>query len=143
MPHSSMASVAILVEYGRLPERDNLAFEWVDGTEQEVFLARAVEIAVCTAGEIRAMGFAAKAHWAGSADVDLDRLAVMAGVALRDGDTIVSPFVAGKFALAVVTTDYALETDTPLATQSLNSAKGFPAPSRASNARDETSARRI
>ena len=118
-------AVAILVEYGRLPETDNIAFGWVDGTEEAVFLTRTMEIAVCVAGEIRAMGFSAKAHWAAASDVDLDRLAVMAGIAIREGDAVVSPFVGRKFALAVVTTDYALATDTPLAIQSPNEAKGF------------------
>ncbi len=71
------------------------------------------------------MGFSAKAHYAGSTDVDLDRLAVLAGIVVRDGSAVVSPFVGRNFALAVVTTDYPIETDSPLAPQALKSAKGF------------------
>jgi reductive dehalogenase len=118
-------AVVILVEYGRLPDMGNLARDWVAETQDRVFLTRAVEIAVCVAGELRAMGIPAKAHWAGETDVDLDRLAVLAGVALRDGDGIASPYLGRDFALAVVTTDYALAEDLPLAPSATNDVKGF------------------
>jgi reductive dehalogenase len=123
MPHSH--AVAILVEFGRQPDAGNPARDWVEGTEPATFLTRAAEIAVCLAGEIRAMGFLASAHWIGDTAVDLDRLAVLAGVAVRSGQTIVSPFVGTEFALAVVTTDYELAVDAPLALSAVNDAKGF------------------
>ncbi len=123
-PHHTHA-IAILVDYGRQPEPDSIAHDWVDGTEESVFLTRAVQIAVCVAGEIRAMGYSAKAHWAGSTDVDLNRLAVMGGTAVRDKDRVASPYLGGKFALAVVTTDYGLTPDLPLSPLSLKSAKGL------------------
>ncbi len=71
------------------------------------------------------MGIAAKAHWAGETDVDLDRLAVLAGVAVRDGNGIASPYLGRDFALAVVTMDYTIGEDVPLAPGAMNDAKGF------------------
>ena len=123
-PAHSHAAV-LLVEYGRLPDAGVLARDWVSETQDSVFLTRAVEIAVCLAGELRAMGIAAKAHWAGETDVDLDRLAVLSGVAVRDGNGIASPYLGRDFALAVVTMDYTIGEDVPLAPGAMNDAKGF------------------
>jgi reductive dehalogenase len=76
---------------------------------------RAAEIAVCVAGHIRAMGFAARAHIAGLSLVDAERLAVLAGLAVRmDDGTLRNPYLATDFSLAVVSTDYVLSLDKPL-----------------------------
>ncbi|MGA7973567.1 MAG: reductive dehalogenase domain-containing protein, partial [Pseudolabrys sp.] len=74
-------------------------------------------------GHIRAMGFAARAHFAGMSLVDMERMAVLAGLAVRTDDGLRNPYL-DDFSLAVVTTDYALETDTPLHENALN-ARGF------------------
>ena len=60
------------------------------------------------------MGFSAVAHDEFNGDVDQDRLTVLAGLATRNGNTIVNPYLDQKFSVAVVTTDYALATDAPL-----------------------------
>ena len=83
-PAHGFAAV-ILVERPRLPEPDNLAREWIAPARAEIADMRAAEIAVCVAGHIRAMGFAARAHFAGHSLVDAERLAVLAG--LRCGPT--------------------------------------------------------
>ena len=58
-------AVVILVERPRLPEPDNLAHDWIAPARAAIADMRAAEIAVCVAGHIRAMGFAARAHFAG------------------------------------------------------------------------------
>ncbi len=116
-------AVVILVERTRLPEPDNLAREWIAPARVEIADMRAAEIAVCVAGHIRAMGFAARAHFAGMSLVDMERLAVLAGLAVRTDDGLRNPYL-DDFSLAVVTTDYELETDTPLHENALN-ARGF------------------
>ena len=78
-PTHGFAAV-ILVERPRLPEPDNLAREWIAPARVEIADMRAAEIAVCVAGHIRAMGFAARAHFAGNSLVDAERLAVLAGL---------------------------------------------------------------
>ena len=107
-------AVAISVAYGRLPEADNLAKQWLEGAEFDVAHLRATEISTCIAGYIRALGFGATAHVAGHGGIDLDRIAVLAGIAERDGDQVRSPFLGEHYALAVVTTDYAMAIDSPL-----------------------------
>ena len=121
-PTHGFAAV-ILVERPRLPEPDNLAREWIEPARAEIAAMRAAEIAVCVAGHIRAMGFTARAHFAGMSLVDMERLAVLAGLAVRTDDGLRNPYL-DDFSLAVVTTDYALETDTPLHENALN-ARGF------------------
>jgi len=118
-------AVAILVATGRMPEAGNPARDWIGGDARVLADLRAAEIAFCVAGHIRNMGFSARAHIAGDSGVDRDRLAVLAGVALRDGERLVNPYFGGDFAVAIVTTSYALKTDRPLAASAMGKAKGL------------------
>ncbi len=117
-------AVVILVEYADAIDSANMAAGWVDGIEGETALTRAAQIATTIAGQIAAMGYAARSHWAGSADVDIEKLAVLAGLATRDGEDLRNPFVEKQFSLAVITTDYGLTTDQPLA-RGAGNAKGL------------------
>jgi ferredoxin len=61
------------------------------------------------------MGFAAEAHSSTRSDLDLGRLAVLAGLAVRRGNQLHHPLMGNQFALAVVSTEYELAVDEPLA----------------------------
>lgn len=118
-------AIVIMVERPRVPEPDNLASEWVQPARDAVAGMRAAEIAVCVAGHIRAMGFAARAHIATLSLLDAERLAVLAGLAVRPDDGgLINPYLGRDFALAVVSTDYTLSSDRPLHANALN-AKGL------------------
>ena len=121
LPHPF--AVVLLVERSRLPEPGNLAREWIAPARAEIADMRAAETAVCVAGHIRAMGFAARAHFTGLSLVDRERLAVLAGLAVRANDGLRNPYL-DDFSIAVVTTDYALATDAALHESALN-AKGL------------------
>ena len=108
-------AIVIAVEHGRLPEPGNPARAWVEDDIAGTAAMRAGEIAVCLAGHIRQMGFAARAHSLGHAELDMERLAVLAGLAQRRGETLHNPFLGEAFSLAVVSTAYELATDEPLA----------------------------
>lgn len=112
---ASTHAVVILVEYSGEIDADNAAARWVEGNEHLLATVRAAEIAVCLTGQISSMGFNSRAHWTGATDVDLDKLTVLAGLAVRDGDGLINPYLDNRFAVAVVTTDYVLECDLPLA----------------------------
>ena len=101
-----------------MPEDGNLAQRWCKDAGDSPGDLRAAEIGVGLASYIRLLGWSARAHTPFAAEVDLDRLAVLAGVAkrARRDDRISSPFLDRRFSIAVVTTDYALATDEPLAT---------------------------
>lgn len=115
-------SAVFLVERQRQPEPDNPALEWVEPALAAIADMRAAEIAVCIAGHIRAMGFAAQAHFAGFSALDTERLAVLAGLAVRgEDDRLLNPFIEHGFAIAVVSTDYPMQTDQPLHVDALRS----------------------
>jgi len=118
-PEQSHA-VVILVEYSDPIDSDNMAAQWVEGNEHILATLRAAEIAVDISGQIGALGFDSRPHWDGETEVDLDKLAVMAGLAIRDKDALINPYLKQRFALAVVSTNYALETDLPLDTNNKN-----------------------
>ncbi len=108
-------AVVIVVAHGRRQQPGSLAAQWLGTAASEVARLRAAEIASCIAGHIRTLGFAATAHIQGHCGVDMERLAVLAGVAQRQTDaSIRTPFL-DAFELAVVSTTYPLDADQPLA----------------------------
>ncbi|MCP5214555.1 MAG: Fe-S protein [Pseudomonadales bacterium] len=117
-------ALVVLVEFSNPIDPDNMAAEWVQGFEHELATTRAAEISAILAGHIAALGFHAQAHWRGAGEVDLERLAVLSGLAIRDGDSVVNPYVGKSFALAAVTTEYIAATDIPLSTAAIK-AKGL------------------
>ena len=112
-------AVVILVAYARLPEPDNIAYGWTRDAVRAVAEMRAAEIIAVLAGHIRCMGFAARGHVAGDAALDLERLAVLSGLAVRAGEGIENPYLGPRFAVAAVSTDYELIPDRPLRADAL------------------------
>jgi reductive dehalogenase len=117
-------AVVVLVQHPRRPEPDNLAHEWTRDAARPVADMRAAEIACCLAEYLRHMGFEARAHVADNTLVDFDRLAVLAGLAVRAGDDVRNPYFGAGFSVAAISTDYALTVDLPLRADAIN-AKGF------------------
>lgn len=113
-------AVVIIVEHGRVPEKDNLAHDWVAGAVPQASAMRAAEIAVVVAGHIRQMGWNAHCHVAGAECLDAGRLAVLAGLGIREGGNIVNPYLGDNFSIAVIATDYDLACDEPLAPAAKN-----------------------
>lgn len=118
-------AVVLLVEHGRLPEPDNAALEWVAPAASAIARMRAAEIAVCVAAHIRTMGFSARAHWAGNSEIEITRLVHRAGLAVfRDGE-LRNPWFGDCFEAAVISTDYELPIDEPLATTAMGRAQSL------------------
>lgn len=112
-------AVVLLIEHGRVPEPDNPARAWIEPALSEAADSRVGGIAVCLAGHVRRLGWPAQPHVMGAGSVDAERLAVLAGLAVRDGGALRNPYIDRGFSLAVVTTSYALEVDRPLAQTAL------------------------
>ena len=121
-PHGH--AVVIVVETPRLPEADTLAANWVGGRADEMARFRAYEVAISVANHIQKMGYSAVAHDSLEGDVDLDRLAVLAGVAFRRDEQVLNPWLDDRFVTCAVTTDYELATDLPLDRRAASKAKG-------------------
>ena len=107
-------AIVFLYDMPRDPRPDEDGTEWIQGAEQHRACLRASETAAVLANYIRLLGWDAKAHTATSSDVDLNQLAVAAGlVTVQDGH-LINPYLGARFGLAVVTTDFDLAMDRPL-----------------------------
>lgn len=118
IPHHRFAQV-FLVEYARDPGPDEAGAEWIQDAQAQRAGVLAAQSAVLIANYLRLLGHEARAHTVTSSDVDLNRLAVAAGLAVvsdgRGGAVLVNPYVGSRFGLAAVTTTMELTPDKPLA----------------------------
>ncbi len=116
--HHSHA-VVFLYEHFRDPEPGEPGAEWIVDAQDQRAALRAAETAVVIATYIRLLGFEARAHTGSASDVDLNRLAVAAGLASAKtngaGPVLTNPYVGSRFGLAAVTTTFEMATDRPLA----------------------------
>ncbi|MGZ0178568.1 MAG: 4Fe-4S dicluster domain-containing protein [Acidimicrobiales bacterium] len=122
--HASVANphryaVVVLVAFSRKIKGSQPGDAWIDGTRQGAADLRATELAVIMADYVRNLGFAAKAHTPTSTELDIERVALQAGLVEVDGGTLRAPFLTTGFALSVVSTDMELAPDAPLASRSL------------------------
>jgi ferredoxin-NADP reductase/epoxyqueuosine reductase QueG len=108
------------VEYPRDPTSDEPGGDWIAGLQPWRAAVLAAETASVMANYLRILGFEARSHTATTTDVNLNKLAVSAGLATVDKDGGLSnPFIGSRFQLAAVTTTMALATDAPLRAQTL------------------------
>jgi len=115
-PHAF--AVVALVAFSRKASGRQPGDEWINGTRQATADLRAVELAVIIADFIRNLGFDAVAHTPSTSDLDIDQVALDAGLVEVVGGHLRAPFLPSGFALSVVSTDMALAPDLPLARRS-------------------------
>ena len=108
-------AVVVLVAFSRKLARACPGDGWIDGTRQLNADLRAAELAVITASYIRNLGHDAVAHTPASTDLDLERVALQAGLVEVRGSTLRAPYLKGGFALSAVSTGWELAADRPLA----------------------------
>jgi len=112
-------ALVFLIEYAREPRPGEPGTEWLAGTQAQRAAVLAAQTAVLLATYLRMLGFDSRAHSATTAEVDLGRLAVAAGLAALHGrsgaPSLWNPYVGARFGLAAVTTTLALAPDAPLA----------------------------
>ncbi|MEX0349209.1 MAG: reductive dehalogenase [Paracoccaceae bacterium] len=110
--HSS--AIVFLYEHHRDPEPGEPGSDWIIDAQDHRACLRATENAVVIAQYIRLLGFSARSHSVTSTDVDLNRLAVAAGLASVKSGDLHAPWLGPRFGLAAVTTDMDLSHDLPL-----------------------------
>ena len=108
-------ALVFLYEHPRAVRRDEPGTDWIKDAEAHRSALLAAETAIVIANYIRLLGYEARAHTASTTDVDLNALAVAAGVARAQDGLLQAPYIGARFGLAVVTTDFAFATDRPLA----------------------------
>ncbi len=108
-------AVVLLYDNPRAPRADEPGVTWIRDAQAHRAGLRAAETAVVVANYVRLLGFDARAHTVASADVDLNRLAVAAGLATVEDGTLTHPYIGRRFGLAAVTTNFEIVADRPLA----------------------------
>lgn len=108
-------AIVCLFENTRPPKEEEPGSDWILDAQAHRAALRATEAAVIIANYLHLLGFSAKAHSATSSDVDLNKLAVAAGLATVEGGTLTAPWIGQDFGLAVVTTTLDMATDGALA----------------------------
>ncbi|MGR3660234.1 MAG: reductive dehalogenase [Paracoccaceae bacterium] len=108
-------AIVLLFEKNRTVRPDEPGAEWITGAEDHRACLRATEAAVGVANYLRLLGYDARAHTSTTSDVDLNKLAVASGLVTLEGNRLIAPYIGIDFGLAVVTTEFQLAPDAPLA----------------------------
>ncbi len=115
--HTHTHALVFLLEFAQPAHADEPGAAWVDGTDAARTDLRCTELAAVLAGYVRALGWQAQGHVAGHTNVPLEGLAQRAGVAKAVNGALAMPFSQRGFRLGVVTMDFELACDLPLADQ--------------------------
>ncbi|WP_244313817.1 reductive dehalogenase [Stappia sediminis] len=108
-------AIVFLYEFPRDPKADEPGADWIMDAQEARACLRASETAVVIANYLRLLGYESRAHTGTSSDVDLNRLAVAAGLASAEAGEVVNPYIGSRFGIAAVTTQFELAADKPLA----------------------------
>ena len=107
--------IVFVYQHPRAPMPDEPGVDWVRGASAHRSCLLAAETAVVIANYLRLLGYDGRAHTASSSDVDLNRLAVAAGLALPVNGEASAPFIGTEYGIAAITTSFAIAPDRPLA----------------------------
>lgn len=119
-------ALVLLAPNKKMPKPDEPGHRYLVGADDHLSTFAATEVAVLIAGFLRTLGFSARAHSRASSEVDINKLALAAGVAELDNGVISHPYLKQGFSIAVVTTSMAMQTDKPLAPRGfLSNLKAF------------------
>jgi len=104
-----------LYEFPRDPTPDEPGTDWILDSQAHRAALLASETAAVLANYLRLLGFDARAHTATTTDLDLNQLAVSAGLATVEDGLLDNPYLGRRFGIGALSTTFALATDKPLA----------------------------
>ncbi|WP_409202570.1 reductive dehalogenase [Sulfitobacter sp. S223] len=107
-------AIVLLYENPRAPEDGEAGTGWIDRAQAHRASLLAAETAVVLAEYIRLLGYDARAHTGADADVDLNQLAVAAGLVTLENGGLIHPYIGTRFGLAAITTTFEVSPDLPL-----------------------------
>jgi len=107
-------AIVFLYEYPRDPDVNEPGTEWIHDAQAARACLRASETAIVIANYIRLLGYDARAHTASTSDVDLNYLAISAGLATIENNELENPYVGQRFGLAAISTEFEFAPDLPL-----------------------------
>jgi reductive dehalogenase len=108
-------ALVFLYEYPRDPEADEPGAGWIEQAQAHRGALLASETAAVISNYIRLLGYEARAHTPSTSDVDLNQLAVAAGLATVEEGALVNPYLGPRFAISAVTMEFECTPDLPLA----------------------------
>jgi reductive dehalogenase len=118
-------AIVLLYENPRDPAEDEAGAGWIADAQAHRAGLLAAETAVVLAEYIRLLGYGARAHTVSDADVDLNQLAVAAGLATVEEGGLSHPYIGARFGLAAITTSFEVAPDAPLAPRAAQPAAAF------------------
>ena len=108
-------AIVFIYEYPRDPADDEAGIGWIRNAQRHRASLRATETAAVIGNYFRKLGFDARSHSESTSDVDLNRLAVAAGLCVYEDGRLLNPYLGDRFGIAAVTTNMAFAPDQPLA----------------------------
>lgn len=108
-------ALVFLYENPRDPSAGEEGCGWIADAQAHRAGLLSAETAVVLANYLRLLGYDARAHTVSNADVDLNKLAVAAGLATVENGVVTHPYIGTRFGLAAVTTTFEVTPDLPLA----------------------------
>ncbi|MFD0916968.1 reductive dehalogenase [Pseudahrensia aquimaris] len=108
-------AIVFLYEHYRDPRPDEPGSEWIMDAQDHRACLRATETASVMANYLRTLGFDARCHSGTTSDVNLNALAVAAGLATLESDGLHNPYLGSRFGLAAITTTFEMKPDRTLA----------------------------
>ncbi len=108
-------AIVFLYENPRDPALDEVGGDWIKAAQAHRAGLLAAETASVLSNYLRILGFDARGHTVSSADVDLNRLAVAAGLCTVEDGVLTHPYIGTRFGLSAVTTTFEMAVDQPLA----------------------------
>ncbi|MDD9910561.1 MAG: reductive dehalogenase [Ahrensia sp.] len=107
-------AIVFAYENPRDPELGETGADWIADAQAHRAGLLAAETAIVIANYLRVLGHDARGHTVSASDVDLNRLAVAAGIATCENEVLTNPYFRTRFGLAAVTTIFAVAPDRPL-----------------------------
>ncbi len=108
-------AIVFLIENPRAPRAQEPGSDWIMDAQAHRACLLGSEIANVIASYIRLLGFPARAHSPSCGEVDVNRLAVDAGLVWAEGENVIAPYLGERFGLVAVTCQMDLAVDRPLA----------------------------
>ena len=108
-------ALVFIYEYPRDPNDSEPGTGWINNAQPHRACLRSAETAVVIANYIRLLGYDARAHTGTTSEVDLNVMAIAAGLATVEEGVLTNPYLGDRFGIAVVTTEFEIAIDKPLA----------------------------
>ncbi len=105
-------AIVVLVDQPRDPQPGERGCDWIIGAQAQRAALLSAQTAVLLGSYLRMLGFDARSHTATCSDVDLNKLAVAAGLV---HDDLHNSYIGTRYGLAAVTTTFAMQPDALLA----------------------------